>query len=378
MFRQPVVEWGRRIADAVPALTAELNRKRVLPVVTGSLAHDADVVSMLRAMDGLLPPFTSLKPHTPLEVVVALMERLRLDEPDALVVVGGGSAIDAAKVATAAAAAGARDRKGLLDLRAVPDSRGKTTEMEARRAFPVIAVPTTLSAAEFGIIAGATDVESGLKVLFRSPDLAPEYIVYDPHLTTRTPRDLWLSTGVRALDHGIETVLSIDATPMTDAMALRGIGLIAKGLGRNVEAPDEPAGHNLAQLGAWLCGSSIGRVRYGASHGIGHQLGAVAGVPHGITSCVLLPAVLEFNRTAVAERQRWLSEALGRGDTSASLAVRELIDSLGLPTRLSQIGLSPGSYAAIAESSLSNPFVRANPREITDAAEIVQILQAAA
>ena len=196
--------------------------------------------------------------------------------PDMIAVFGGGSAIDAVKIACVAVTRDAQDYDGLLGVRATLDAAGKLVALQTQKPCTVVAIPTTLSAAEFGIIAGATDTKTGIKHAFQSDNLAPDFILYDPWLAAATPQDLWLSTGMRAVDHAIETVLSIDSGPLTDALALQGLTMLAEGLNAAHSAPGNANALHTCQMGAWLSGTSIGRVRYGASHGLGHQLGAVA------------------------------------------------------------------------------------------------------
>lgn len=378
MLRQPAVHYGAHAGEAVARLAAERGAKRILPIVTSSLLNNAVVKGAIDALGSqALPVFSNLKPHTPFNIVISLIERIESTAPDLIVVFGGGSAIDAAKIGGLAAATGARDREALLALRAMPDSQGVTQSSPGSRTLPIIAVPTTLSAAEFGIIGGATDVQTGIKHIFKSDTLAPDIIVYDPWLGAQTPLDLWLSTGIRSIDHGIETVLSRDANPLTDALALRGLTLLREGLSAVHADTSDIAARHRCQLGVWLAGSSIGRVRYGASHGLGHQLGAIAGVPHGMTSCVLLPAVLEFNEPVSAARQAEIASAFGRPSEPAADVVRHFIDSLGLPTRLSQLNVDESLLPRVAETGMGNAFVKANLRPIQSAADVMTILRAA-
>lgn len=377
LLRQPSVSYGVRLKAAITEIVGRHSAKRVLPIVTTSLLRDATLRDALTALPGGLAPFSALKPHTPFDVILALIGEITSRTPDMVVVVGGGSAIDAAKVATVALAAGASDRDSLFALRAVPDARGALTSLPISRTMPVVAVPTTLSAAEFGVIAGGTDTTTGIKHLFRSETLAPEVVVYDPWFVRATPMDLWLSTGIRSLDHGIETVLSIDANPYTDALALRGLTLLREGLSSSYADPNDAHARHRAQLGVWLVGCGIGRVRYGASHGLGHQLGAVAGVPHGLTSCVLLPAVLDYNLSHSASQQKLIADVMGRPGEPASVAVRDFIASLGLPTRMRDLDVAKDKLPRVAESALGNAFVRANCRPITAAADVMDVLERA-
>lgn len=376
LLRQPDVHYGVRLGERLGAIVAERACTRVLPVVTGSLRRHPLVLKALASLGpAALPVFDGLKPHTPFEVVLALAAAIGRTKPDLILVIGGGSALDAAKIGTLAAAGGATDRESLLALRAVPDAGGTIRPSPVTRPMPILAVPTTLSAAEFGMIAGATDGVTGIKNLYKSDSLAPDIVLFDPWLAGDTPRDLWLSTGVRALDHGIETVLSRDANPFTDALALRGLCLLADGLRRSAGPDGGVEARHLGQQGTWLAGAGIGRIRFGASHGLGHQLGAVAGVPHGLTSCVLLPAVLAYDRPVSEERQRWIAAACGGAGRSADAVVRDLIASLGLPTRLSELGVPKDCLPRVAESALGNAFVRANLRPVTTLEDAMEILQ---
>lgn len=375
--RQPCVLYGADLRMALPEVVRERSWRRVLPVVTPSLAG-APVVgeALARLGPGASEPFTRLKPHTPFDVVLDLAARIRETRADAIAVVGGGSAIDAVKIAALAAGAGVEDAAGLLALRAHVDADGmQRPSPGVRTNTAILAVPTTLSGAEFGLIAGAT--VAGIKHLYRADTLAPDVVLYDPGLALRTPLDLWLSTGIRAVDHAAETVLSRDANPFTDALALRALALLRWGLEAALGDPGDYSARHEGQLGVWLAAAGIGRVRYGASHGLGHQLGAVAGVPHGITSCVLLPAVLAFNGTVAPQRQRLIAMALGRPEATAAEAVRDLIVGLGLPSRISDLGVAPGDLTRIAETSLGNAFVRANLRPITGVGDLMIILDAA-
>jgi maleylacetate reductase len=118
-------------------------------------------------------------------------------------------------------------------------------------------------------------------------------------------------------------------------------------------------------------------VQKGASHGIGHVLGGTADVPHGYTSCVMLPPVLRYNESVNAERQAWVSEALGRPGVNAADAVAELIADLGLPGTLRDVGVKPEQLDRIAEESMHDRWVHTNPRKINGPSDVRALLDAA-
>ena len=176
-----------------------------------------------------------------------------------------------------------------------------------------IVIPTTLSAGEYTSFAGCTDPVRGVKESFGQALMVPRVVILDPAITVHTPDWLFLSTGIRAVDHAVEDLCAINAAPFSDATSLHALRLLARGLVAVKADAGDVAARLECQLGAWLSvvGSQNG-VNKGASHGIGHVLGGTAGVAHGYTSCIMLPHVLRFNAGATAERQRWVSEAMGR------------------------------------------------------------------
>lgn len=127
----------------------------------------------------------------------------------------------------------------------------------------------------------------------------------------------------------------------------------------------------------WAATIGLMRTPYGASHGIGHQVGAIAGVQHGVCSCVLLPAVLRYNAIAAGERDAWIAGALGCKDASASDAVLSLIRRLGLPDSLSKAGVTREQLPSIASAALGSFFVRNNLQPITEVSQIMEILDMA-
>ncbi|MEO1198274.1 MAG: iron-containing alcohol dehydrogenase [Pseudomonadota bacterium] len=377
---QKSVLFGQPMAQAVAGFCAERGEARVLVVAARSLSKNTDAITILTDALGqtALGVFDEVEAHAPIPSALVLAEQVRDAKPDRIVVVGGGSAIDTTKAALVAVM---RDAKTIDEVVAQAE-RGRAARGDTS-AHPVppcrtLTVPTTLSGAEFGVIGGTVDPRSKIKEMMRAPWLCAEAVVYDPGLSLHTLEWLWLSTGIRAVDHAVETVLSPDTNAYTDSLALAGLYRLGKGL-RGVKAdPSDLAARLDCQFGVWLASVGIGRVRYGASHGIGHQLGAVGDVPHGHTSCVLLPAVMRFNASVIGDRFPSLAHALGRSDNDAPRAVADLISELGQPTTLGDVGIEDSQFGEIAETSMQNPFVQANPRPITVPEDIMRILWDAA
>ena len=208
--------------------------------------------------------------------------------------------------------------------------------------------------------------------------MMPLAVILDPAVTMHTPEWLFLSTGIRAVDHAVEDICSINPSPFSDGMSLQALRLLSAGLPAVKADPSDLNARLDCQLGSWMSimGSQNG-VHKGASHGIGHVLGGTAGVPHGYTSCVMLPHVLRFNEPVNAARQKWISEALGRPDGNAADLVAALIAALGLPGRLRDVGVKPEQLDEIAAGSMHDRWVHTNPRKIEGPAAVRALLDAA-
>jgi alcohol dehydrogenase class IV len=189
---------------------------------------------------------------------------------------------------------------------------------------------------------------------------------------------LWLSSGVRAVDHAVETLLSIDANDYTDGTALQALRL----LGRSLPDVKASAGDLEARLrcmiAAWM--SMVGIVsgtRLGASHAIGHILGGSANVPHGHTSCVMLPYVLDYNAQVNGERQKEIAIAMGDPGKAAADILDRFIRDLGMPRRLRDVNVAEAALPGLAKNCMLDDWTFSNPRKISEPDQVMQILRAA-
>jgi maleylacetate reductase len=242
----------------------------------------------------------------------------------------------------------------------------------------MIAVPTTLSAAEFTPFSGATDTARRVKEGFFHPQLAPKRVVLDPRVTLATPPELWFSTGLKAVDHAVEQLCHPERAPFADALAEAGLERLVRGLLKCKADPEDLDARQDCQFGMWLsiAGATTGR-GMGASHAIGHSLGGMLGVPHGMTSAVILPAVLRWNESALGDRGRVITRLMGSSAATAAGAVLELCNALGLPTRLESVGVGADRFRAIAEHAFHDRSVRGNARPIDGPDDIQEILKLA-
>jgi maleylacetate reductase len=374
--RQDQVAYGRPAAELVEGLAKAWGCSRLLITTTASLA-DGLAAETAKALGGLCAGvFSGIGAHSPREGVIAAAAEARRVDADLLVALGGGSVIDATKVVQLCLWAGLTET-AQLDAYRAGRGGGRVDVGKVAAGVRMVAVPTTLSAAEFTPFAGVTDAARRAKESYTHPLLAPRAVVLDPAMTLPTPPQLWFSTGMKAVDHAVEQLCHPIRAPFADALAADGLMRLARGLAATQADPASLDARLECQFGMWLAISGSGSGRgMGPSHAIGHTLGGGYGVPHGITSCVTLPAVLAWTAPAAGERQAVVSALMG--GSSAAEAVRNLVWSLGLPGDLKSVGIGREDFAAIAEHTMHDAGVRQSPRPIRGAADIVEILELAA
>src|SRR5438067_4312748 len=349
--RMDRVVFGRPWEEALAEEAERLGAKHIFALASGTLVATLPVADTLRAALGerFAGLFTGIRAHTPRDDVIAAAAKAREAGADLIVTIGGGSVTDAGKMVLLSLAGDAKEPQALDALR--PGGQA----LEAIRTFPVrtVAIPTTLSGGEFTPIAGCTDTVKRLKEGFFHPEMIPQAVMLDPRITPYTPMRLWLSTGIRAVDHAVETLCAIHTQPLFEATSMHALRLLPRGLLRTKQDPADLDARLESMLGVWL---SLVGIQSGApmaaSHGIGHVLGGTAGVPHGYTSCVMLPHVLRFNTPVNADRQALVSEALGRKGEEAATVIADLISQLDLPSRLQEVGVKHEQLDRIAELSM--------------------------
>lgn len=384
-YQLPKIErvvFGRPAANVLREEAERAGARRVVVFAPDILARNTDVLSRLERALGERHAitWTRMAAHTPREDVVAATEAARAAGADLLVTVGGGSITDAAKVVNSCLANDVRTVEQ-MDLLRKPPGASMVGGREGLRApaLAQVAVPTTLAAAEFTAYAGVTNAATRLKEVFTHPLQVPKVVVLDPEVTVHTPQALWLSTGIRALDHAVEDICSIDAQPYSQGTALQAIRLLARALPQTRRDRTDLRARLDAQVAAWLStvGSQAG-VNKGASHGIGHALGGTGGVPHGFTSCILMPHVMRYNEPAVADRHALVSEAMGAPGVPAWQLVRDLIASLGMPMTLEAVGIDTDAQIdEIARAAMTDPWIKTNPRPLPEAADVRRLLELA-
>jgi len=376
------VLFGTPAADAIAEVSRRIDKHRVFLMVSGTLNRTTDEIEKVRRALGqrCVGVFDRMPPHTPRHAVIAAAEQAREAGADLIATIGGGSITDGAKAVQICLANDIRTPEALDDYRPVKGPDGLVGPPPCRAPeIRQISVPTTLSGGEFSAIAGVTDERRKVKELFRHPRIIPRAVMLDPAVTVHTPEWLWLSTGIRAVDHCVEGICSSQANAFADAQALHGLTLLSRALPRVKSDPTDLQARLDCQMGTWLSmGPLASGVPMGASHGIGYILGAAFDIPHGHTSCIMLPAVMRWNKPVNADRQALVSAAMDHPGEDAGDVLAAFIASLDMPRSLSAVKIGPESFDRIAEQAMGTIWMPHNPRRVEGPAQVREILQLAA
>jgi alcohol dehydrogenase class IV len=280
---------------------------------------------------------------------------------DAIIAIGGGSAMDGGKSICLTA-------NNDIDLWAF-EYEQKAPEINANQSFPkLITIPTTAgTGAETESTAMVTHVEKGMKFCVWHPELKPSLVLLDPELTIGLPANLTAWTGADAMTHAIEAYLVPGFNPLCDGLALEGLALVSKWLQISVNEP-----HNMKARGAMLVGSCLGGIAFlkglGLVHAISHMVGAEFDTQHGLTNAVVLPVVLRFNLPGQELKVQRMAQAMGLEDTSTESFIRHIegvLDDINIPNSLSDLDIPMASAQRLAEKSILDSAAQTNPRTAT-------------
>jgi alcohol dehydrogenase len=344
------VIFGQGSLARVPEEINRLGKKRAFVLTGKTLATQTDLVRRLETLlgDCWVGTYNGCRQHVPSHTVDEAAGQAREAGADLIISFGGGSPIDAAKI---------------VALRLLGD--------QPQDAVPQIAISTTLSAGEFTPGAGMTNEKTRVKGVHVDPRMVPQVIVLDPEVTACTPPWLWSSTGVKALDHAIEALWSLNPQPVTDTLALEAIRRLHRYLPLSMDSKNIEA-RGQCQVAAWMSIFGLMNVGVRLSHIFGHQIGARWDVPHGITSCIALPPVMRFLAPATTERQVLIAGALGiavEGREPKEVAaqavqtVESFIASFGVPRRLRDVGAKQDELPAVAQAILAEMSIWYGPQE---------------
>jgi alcohol dehydrogenase class IV len=358
------IHWGPgSLARCLAQELDERRAQRAFVITTRSVAGNPALGGTLARLLGAhgVGQFAGISQHAPAATVAAATRAAAEAKPDVVISFGGGSPIDAAKAVAFALVTGL----DLTDPHAA--ERARQLKPAPNDLLPHLAIPTTLSAAELSGLAGFTSEAEHEKVGLRGEALIPRAVIYDAELSLHTPLELWLTTGIRSVDHAVETLLAPGSHPLPDTLALDALQRLRASLLATRTDPADLTARTESQLGAWFSFTLPGPAAGGLSHTLGKRIGARHGIPHGVSSCLLLPHVMRYLAPRSAPAQARIAEALGvdvrempaeQAAACAADAVAELIESLELPHHLSAYHLSEADLEAAARpvASAALPF----------------------
>ena len=322
------------------------------------------VIDLLKAEGIDFEIYDNIKANPTIENVQTGVAFCKKCGADIIVAVGGGSAIDTSKaigiIMTNPDFADVRSLEGVAPTK--------------NKCLPIIAVSTTSgTAAEVTINYVITDVEKNRKFVCVDPKDIPVVAVVDSEMCASMPPKLCAATGMDALVHAIEGYITKAAWELTDMVHLKAIEIISKNLRRSVKG--DPAGREAMALGQYIAGMGFSNVGLGIDHSMAHPLSAVYDIPHGTACAILLAPVLKFNAPATGERYREIARAMGVAGVdemtqeeyraAAIEAVAKLSADVGIPTKLSELGVKAEDIAFLAQSALVDACTPGNPRDVT-------------
>ena len=370
------VTFGPGVIAKLPELASGLG-SRAIVVSDPGIAKAGILDRVLGALDQAAvtaEPYPHVEPNPSIETVDAAHDLFRRTRSAFVVGVGGGSAMDVAKVVAVLAAHGGtvRDYEGM----------GKVPGP----GVPCVAIPTTAgTGSEVTIFSVITDRQRKFKMTVGSPHTVPQVALCDPELTLSMPQPLTAATGMDALTHAIESYINTVHNPIAATLARESMRLIGRSLrtafssGRNLQARTEML------LASTMAAMAFTRTRLGNVHAMSHPLGAHFDIPHGVANAVLLPSVMAWNMIACYDTYPQIASALGESvdglspreaSEAAVEAVRRLARDVQIPERLRDLGVTREAIPRLAEDAMKSGNVLVNPRTTTTA-DITALFEAA-
>ena len=362
------VYCDHKLEEIIPLEIESMNINKIFIVASSTLSKKTKEIEKIKDILGskLVGIFDRCKEHSPIENVLECAKEIKKANPDIILTIGGGTPIDTVKVVQLCIT---------LDIDSAEELKKISGNMQNITSnIRQIAVPTTLSGGEYSVVGGAMDTKKKLKQGYFGSDICPKVVILDPYISVHTPEWLWLSTAIRSVDHAVEGFCSISKNPMISHNAIEALRIFSNSLRKTKKDLNNIEARSQSQKAVWIVAKNMGNVMMGASHGIGYLLGSLGSVPHGQTSCEMLPAVLKWNEDHHPEKDKMIASALGRPNLKAHEAVKELIVDLGLPSKLADVGIGSELYDKIVEYALEHQIVLSNPKPITKADDVYQIL----
>lgn len=309
--------------------------------------------------------FSDIKPNPTVANVKAGVKAFAESGADFILAIGGGSSIDTSKaIGIITNNPGFSD---VVSLEGVADTKKKSV--------PIIALPTTAgTAAEVTINYVITDEKNEKKMVCVDPNDIPAIAIIDAELMYTLPKSLTAATGLDALTHAIEGLITKGAWEMSDMFEIKAIEMINRYLETAVNEPQNPEARNGMAVAQYIAGMAFSNVGLGVVHGMAHPLGAIFDIPHGVANALLLPTIMEFNAPAALDKYVTIAKAMnvykdGMSKEEAAQAAVDAVKSLavrvGIPQHLSELGIKESDLPKLADSAIADVCTPGNPREVT-------------
>ena len=309
--------------------------------------------------------FSDIKPNPTVANVKAGVKAFAESGADFILAIGGGSSIDTSKAI--GIITNNAEFSDVVSLEGVADTKKKSV--------PIIALPTTAgTAAEVTINYVITDEKNEKKMVCVDPNDIPAIAIIDAELMYTLPKSLTAATGLDALTHAIEGLITKGAWEMSDMFEIKAIEMINRYLETAVNEPQNPEARNCMAVAQYIAGMAFSNVGLGVVHGMAHPLGAIFDIPHGVANALLLPTIMEFNAPAALDKYVTIAKAMnvykdGMSKEEAAQAAVDAVKSLavrvGIPQHLSELGIKESDLPKLADSAIADVCTPGNPREVT-------------
>ena len=360
--------FGPGARKELPGVVKRLGFKKALVVTDKGLMQFGVAKMVLDVMDeaGIAYDiFDDVKPNPTVSNVKAGIEACKRAGADFIVAIGGGSSMDTAK--GIGIVVNNPEFSDIVSLEGVANTKKKS--------LPIIALPTTAgTAAETTINYVIIDESRQAKRVCVDPNDSPCVAIIDAELMYSLPRSLTAATGMDAMTHAIEGLITKAAWELSDMFEIKAIEMIYKYLPLAVDEPKNPKGRDGMAVAQYVAGMAFSNVGLGVDHGMAHPLSALFDVPHGVACAMLLPTVMRFNMPAAKEKYVDIAKACGvfeagmttdQAAEAACKAIEDLSARVGTNKRLTELGITEKDIDALADQAIRDVCTPGNPREVS-------------
>lgn len=359
--------FGPGAREVLPQEISRLGYKKAFVATDKDLIKFGVAGKVLKVLDAAGIPyevFSDIKPNPTVANVKAGVAAFAASGADFILAIGGGSSMDTAKAV--GIITNNPEFADVVSLEGVADTKQKSV--------PIIALPTTAgTAAEVTINYVITDEENEKKMVCVDPNDIPVMAIVDAELMYTLPKSLTAATGLDALTHAIEGLITKGAWEMSDMFELKAIEMIARHLETAVNEPENAEARNGMAVAQYIAGMAFSNVGLGVVHGMAHPLGAIFDIPHGVANALLLPTVMAYNMPAALDKYVQIAKAMNvyRPEMTTEEAAQAAVDAVqalsvrvGIPQHLSELGIKAEDLDRLATAAAADVCTPGNPREV--------------